>query len=157
METGVSVTVGFCLGLALAMSFPVCHVLINTIHDSNPRSGPVLKQRFAWNLNSVSVFMMTNFTVQDWAVSRILANPSSHTSLLFTARDSVVLGIDVASHFLRSVNDLHAVQCRTVSRISIAVFRFVWWLSLLRFGGLCAPCWFDFVSVHDADCELFHL
>ena len=55
MEIEVNDTAGFCLGLGLAMGFPeavllffrgrhrFCHVLINAIHDSDPRNGIVLK------------------------------------------------------------------------------------------------------------------
>ena len=64
IETEVNVTVGFCLGLALAMGFSkamsssflvsirFCHVLINTIHDS-PRMKCV---QMCEKIRGVSVF-----------------------------------------------------------------------------------------------------
>ena len=101
IETEVNVTVGFCLGLALAMGFPeafvlffrgqhrFCHVLVNTTHDSNQKSGIVFKQRWNLNFDTVSIFMTANFHVQDWADSRILENPSFHTSLSLVSRHCV--------------------------------------------------------------------
>ena len=115
IETEVNVTVGFCLGLALAMCFSeamsssFCHILINTIHDSNPRGGIVFKQRWNLNFDTVSIIMIANFCVQDWADTRILANPSSHTSSLFNFEASCILGINVASVVL-----LLYQECRSI-------------------------------------------
>ena len=83
-ETEVSVTVDFYRCLASALGFPeavsssslvstrFCHVLINTIHDSYPRSGSVLKQRLDQNFNTLSIFMTKHFKIREWAGSRIL-------------------------------------------------------------------------------------
>ena len=49
-----------------------CHVLINTIHDSFPRSGSVLKQRLDQNFNTLSIFMTKHFKIREWAGSCIL-------------------------------------------------------------------------------------
>ena len=58
------------------------YVFFNTIQNSNPRSGSVLKQRSDLNFNSVTIFMMTNMNVQDWVNFRFLANPASRSSSL---------------------------------------------------------------------------
>ena len=44
-----------------------CHVLINAVHDSDPRNGIVLTQRWNLNFDTVSIIMIANFYVQDWA------------------------------------------------------------------------------------------
>ena len=68
------------------------HVLINAIHDSDPRNGSVLKQRWNLNFDTVSIIMIaTFFYVQDWCDPHILEHPSSYTGHLF------ILGINVAS------------------------------------------------------------
>ena len=74
---GVSVIVDFIRGLALAIGCRFVYVLFNSIHNSNPRGGSVLKQRSDLNFNTVTIFMMTNVNVQDWANFRILTNPPS--------------------------------------------------------------------------------
>ena len=53
------------------------YVLFNSIHNSIPRDGTDLKQRSDLNFNTVTIFMMTNVNVQDWANFRILTNPAS--------------------------------------------------------------------------------
>ena len=72
------------------------HVLINAIHDSDPRNGVVLKQRWYLNFDAVSIIMIANFYVQDWA------DPHSWESILwnkspFHCEASYILGINVAS------------------------------------------------------------
>ena len=54
-----------------------------------PRGCVVLKQRFDQNFNTVSIFMATNFYVQDWTDSRILENPSFRSSELFASKHCV--------------------------------------------------------------------
>ena len=53
------------------------NVLFNAIHNSNPRDGSVLKQRSDLNFKTVTIFMVTNANVQDWANFRVLTNPAS--------------------------------------------------------------------------------
>ena len=62
-ETDVNVTVGF--------------------------NGVVLKQRWYLNFDTVSITMIANFYVQDWADHRVLENPSPYTSLLLIARHRI--------------------------------------------------------------------
>ena len=78
IEIEVSVIVGFGRGLAFAMGFPKpcsllpCSALFLSricqprLH-SNPRYGLNTKQRWNLNFNTASVFMITNFYVQDGA------------------------------------------------------------------------------------------
>ena len=47
------------------------HVLFSSIHNSNPRSGSVLKQGLDLKFNTFTIFMVTNMYVQDWANFRI--------------------------------------------------------------------------------------
>ena len=67
-----------------------CHVLVNSAHHV------VLKQRFDQNFNAISIFMATNFHVQDWTDSRILENPSfriffSHRSIVYSRHKCCIL------------------------------------------------------------------
>ena len=77
IETEVNVTVGLCLGLALATSLPrgsvlfllglhrFCHVLVNSVHDPNPRGCVVVRQRFDQNFDTVSELHGNKLDVQD--------------------------------------------------------------------------------------------
>ena len=60
-----------------------------------PRGGSVLKQRSDLNFNSVTIFMMTNVNVQDWANFSY----SYESSLLLEISDryeaAYILGINV--------------------------------------------------------------
>ena len=69
----------------------LCHVLVYSAHDSNPRGCAVLKQSSKENFNTVSIFMATNFYVQDWTDPRILENPSFRSSLLLVSVISALL------------------------------------------------------------------
>ena len=94
IETEDSVTAGFRCAPRRSMLFLLglhrfCHVLINSAHDSNPRGCAVSKRRFNQNFNTFSIFMTTNFCVQDWTYSRILENPSFRSGLLLASNHCV--------------------------------------------------------------------
>ena len=59
--------------------------------------------------DAVSIIVIVNFYVQDWADPRILANPFSHTSHLFHFEASCILGMNVASVVL-----LLYQECRSI-------------------------------------------
>ena len=119
VETEVSCTVGFCRGLALSMGFlealsssslvsiDFCHVLVNAIHDSNPRGGIVLRQRWDLNFDAVPIIMIANFYVQDWTDYSCESILSHESSSHFEA--SCIFGISVASVVL-----LVYQECRSI-------------------------------------------
>ena len=100
IETDVTVTVGFCLGLALAMGFleAMSSSFVVSIDSVTYLSSPltiltqgtvVLKQRWYLSFDTVSIIMIANFYVPDWADPCILENPSSFTSPIFIARHCI--------------------------------------------------------------------
>ena len=140
IETEVNVTVGFCLGLALAMVFAEAVssssvVSIDSVtYLSTPftmltsRNGIVLKQRWNLNFNIVSIIMIANLHVHDCADSRILENPSILLKeSFFHCEASYILGISVASLVLLLYQEYRSiVLCRQASNPHQNIVWF-WW------------------------------
>ena len=101
IEIEVNVNAGFCLGLASAMGFPEAvfssfAVGIDSVtYSSTPFTVLTLETVLSWKWD-LTVFMMTNFYVQDWSDACVLENPSSCTSFLLVSRHCL-LGINVVS------------------------------------------------------------
>ena len=93
-EIEVNVNAGFCLGLASAMGFLEAvfssfAVGIDSVtYSSTPFTILTQETVLSWKWD-LTVFMMTNFYVQDWSDSCVLENPSSCTSFLLVSRHCV--------------------------------------------------------------------
>ena len=65
--------------------------LVNTVHNSNPRYGLILKQSLNQNFNTISSVVIANFYVRDWAKAYIALDPPFGTS----SEASDILGIKI--------------------------------------------------------------
>ena len=101
---GDSVTPGFGRGLAFATGFPVAPsssvtFFVNSVHDSNPRSFSVSKQRFDQDFNTVTFLMKTDRCIQDRADLRVSENPPSRTGCFFHIEAMYALDTDSSFQF----------------------------------------------------------
>ena len=66
-----------------------CHVLVNTIYDSNPRGSFVLKQRWNLNFKAVSIIVSAIFYFQDWTDFLVFLRIHPLTRVFFSFRGIV--------------------------------------------------------------------
>ena len=96
---GDSVTAGFGRGFAFAASFAVTlcstfsgkgfrrfsYIFVNSVHNMNPRSCSVSKQRLDQEFNTATFLMKTDLHIQDRSNLSISKNLPSHSGCLFTS------------------------------------------------------------------------
>ena len=89
-EDNVKVGVGRGLALSPRLATGISSNVSVTIHDTNPRTSSVTKQRFDLDLRTVTSLLVTDRHLQDWTDLRVSTDPPFHLGWLITSRQSVL-------------------------------------------------------------------
>ena len=66
------------------------YIFVSSVHNSNPRSCSVSKQRFDEDFNTATFLMKTDLHIQHRADFGVSENPPSHSGCFFTSRQCLL-------------------------------------------------------------------
>ena len=66
------------------------YVFVDHIHDTNPRTNSVTKERFDQDLHTVTSLMIADLHIQNWTDLRVSTDPPSHVGWFLTSRQKIL-------------------------------------------------------------------